>query len=408
MLWNALDFSALPAGDGVTVDLAAPAGTIAAHAGRTVRLESSARQPLAAVAGGEGDDTISGACMAVGGGGDDRLAGSSTGDLLAGGRGGDVLRGNGGRDTLHGGAGDDRIDGGAGADKLVGEAGDDQITGGADGDVYLFFDQDGLQQDAVGEPLGPGPDVLSLDFPTARAGRPGRPRERPSPPQARPRCVTAPGGAARFEGAIGGAGDDVLLGNDGPNHFWGGGGTDRVTGRSGNDVYHLDWSASMPAAAYASQDAWFGPIERGPTYGRSVFDVETRPASRLRITEGRRGGRDTLDLAEGWLASKFMWQRLEGQIRAGARVDLSGRDGLVRAGKISAFAGTPTTPANLENVRGTLHDDIVVGNSANNVLEGRQGRDRISAGGGRDTCLVHRRDDRLHRCERTLARDPDR
>jgi hypothetical protein len=80
----------------------------------------------------------------------------------------------------------------------------------------------------------------------------------------------------------------------------------------------------------------------------------------------------------------------------------------VSAGKISAVAGTRATAANLENVRGTIYDDRIVGNAAANVIQGRQGRDRISGDAGLDTCLVHRSEDVLRGCERIRARNPDR
>ena len=405
--WDALDFSALGPTDVLRVQLAAPGGIVADHRARTVRLESTGLQPLDAVAGGAGDDTIAGACLTDGRAGDDRLTGSPSGDGLLGGLGDDALAGGDGRDVLDGGAGSDVLNGDAGADELVGGSGDDELAGGSGHDVYLFGSFDGRQTDRVAEQAAAGVDVLSLQYDDPVRVDLGTPHAVVATARDA-RILTPPGESRHFEGIIGGAGDDILLGHGGGNHFWGGGGSDRAVGLGGNDVYHVDWSGSLPAAAYSSSEFWSGPIQRGASWGRSVFDAATRPRSRLKIVEGRNGGRDTLDVAEGWLASEGFWQRLEGQITSGARVDLSGGGPLVSAGKVAAVAGTRGTAANLENVRGTTGDDRIVGNAAANVIEGRQGRDRISGGAGRDTCLVHRSEDVLRGCERIRARNPDR
>ena len=407
--WDGLDFSTLGPGDDLSVVLSAPGGLLAQHRNRTVRLEAPSAQSFEAVAGGAGDDVISGACLTTGGDGDDRITGSPTGDLLDGGRGNDTLLGLSGPDSLQGGVGTDTLAGGAGADKLVGSGGDDTLAGGAGSDVYVFGADDGAQHDVAVEGPVAGVDVLSylgaapvrIDLSAPRAVLASA---------AGLRVVASSGSEARFEGAIGGSGNDVLLGNGRANHLWGGGGVDLADGRGGNDTYHVDWSGSMPYSAYGIYEFWSGPFGGRPSLpGWSPFDTATRPQSRLRILERAGEGRDTLDLAERFLVSEGYGGRLEGQIRStGARVDLSGKQQLVRAGRVSAVAATPHTPAQLENVRGTQYDDTIVGNAAVNVLEGRFGRDRIAGGRGFDACLTHRGEDVLRGCERVRPRDPDR
>jgi len=109
----------------------------------------------AAIAGGDGDDSIQG------GPGDDWLSGGpSGGDLIDGAAGNDIILGGFGEDLLKGGAGDDVIntgssqigdiaDGGTGSDfihcgecagvaaSFIGEAGDDFIQGGKNADLKL-------------------------------------------------------------------------------------------------------------------------------------------------------------------------------------------------------------------------------------------------------------------------------
>jgi Ca2+-binding RTX toxin-like protein len=75
--------------------------------------------------------------FADGGGGDDTVHGSASGDELRGGVGDDRLVGHGGNDTLWGGDDDDTLEGGAGRDTLDGGPGRDTVRGGAGNDTFL-------------------------------------------------------------------------------------------------------------------------------------------------------------------------------------------------------------------------------------------------------------------------------
>ncbi|MFA6232496.1 MAG: putative Ig domain-containing protein [Rhodanobacter sp.] len=81
---------------------------------------------------------------AVGGLGDDIIAGA---DLI------DYLSGGGGNDDIDGGGGDDTLRGGSGDDTLVGGLGDDRLAGGLGLDIYKFSASDFLS--------GPTEDVIS-------------------------------------------------------------------------------------------------------------------------------------------------------------------------------------------------------------------------------------------------------
>jgi Ca2+-binding RTX toxin-like protein len=407
--WDAADFTSLPATDPITLDAASPGGIFAVHRNRTIRLERSGYVAVEAVAGGAGNDVLSGACLTLGGAGDDRLAGGKEGDLLLGGPGDDMLDGRAGIDTLDGGSGDDRLAGGSGADALAGRQGNDASAGGAGSDVYLFEAASGVEAELVTEGRTAGVDVLSFTLPTevavdADLGARGR-----VVASARGLTVrTRPGDARLLEGVIGSAGADRMEGNDGPNHFWSGGGSDRVAGGRGNDVYHVDWAASMPYGAYGFWDVWRGPFERGSFVQRSPGDPETELplGSVLRVAERPRQGIDTLDLAESWFSSPGVASRLDGHVR-GARVDLSAHRQIMRTRWVRVVAAQPGTAANLERVRGTTARDVLIGNAAANELEGRHSRDLVVGRGGRDTCITYRREDVLRDCERVRPRDPD-
>lgn len=301
--WDAADFTALPASDPVTLDAARPAGILAIHRNRTIRLERPGFVAIEAVAGGSADDVLLGACMTVGGPGDDRLAGGKEGDLLLGGPGNDELDGREGPDTLNGGPGNDVLRGGRGADALAGTQGNDSSFGDAGGDVYLFQPAGVAEAELVTEGRTAGVDVLSFALP---------PDASVTANLAAPRQVvaSAPGlivrtntdGSQAFEGVIGGAGPDRLNGTGAANHFWSGGGTDLVAGGRGNDVYHIDWAASMPYGAYGYwEEPWGGPFERGISAQRALYDSEAQAplASVLQVLEARGGGVDTLEPSRG-------------------------------------------------------------------------------------------------------------
>jgi Ca2+-binding RTX toxin-like protein len=404
--WDAIDFTALGPDDPLTFDARSPDGVLASHRNRTIVNGGVAGIAFEAVAGGAGNDRIDGMCMALGGAGDDSLTGWAYADLLLGGPGADVLFGGGGRDKLVGDDGADRLNGGDGDDTLDGGRGNDVLDGWNQDDVYVFSDVHGMQTDTVTERPGRGGlDVLSFDFPRptrvladlssssgviARAGR---------------LVVRGDERVARaLEGVIGGGGGDRMVGNDRANHFWSGGGTDYAAGGRGHDVYHVDWTASMPYGAYRWGEYWGGPFERAEP-GRSV--AESGRAF-LRIAESRGGGFDTVDVADRIVISPGIGTRLEGQISAGVRIDLTAPQWVVRTRSVGALTALRGGARHLEGVRGTLYADTVVGNAAANRLEGRQGADRVFGGAGRDVCLTARDGDRLRGCEQLVRTDPDR
>ncbi len=81
------------------------------------------------ISGGDGNDNIDGK------GGDDEIDGGSGNDTINGGDGNDTINGGSGNDIIDGGAGNDNINGGTGNDVIDGGAGNDNINGGDGNDV---------------------------------------------------------------------------------------------------------------------------------------------------------------------------------------------------------------------------------------------------------------------------------
>ncbi len=142
--------------------------------------------------GGLGNDTL------VGGSGRDALYGEEGDDVLRGQQDGDYLEGGPGNDTLAGDEGDDTLVGGEGDDSMVGNAGIDLVSyAGRTVDLGLSLGTDGN-----GPVAGFESDFIGDDV----------------------------------ENIVGGAGNDLIVGNDGRNFLLGGAGNDTLRGMGGKDT----------------------------------------------------------------------------------------------------------------------------------------------------------------------------
>jgi hypothetical protein len=187
--------------------------------------------PRTRITGASGPDVINGSCFGTvnsslvfsGGEGDDEVsAGSCAGSNVDMGGGNDtatasgVIIGGAGRDTLRGRGGSDNLQGGFGRDLLIPAGGTDTVSGGPDPDTGSYEDRTGAE-----------PVTVTLD----NLGNDGRPGEGDNI-------------GSDVENLVGGAGDDTLTGDAGPNDIDGGdggdvinplGGADFVDGGTGND-----------------------------------------------------------------------------------------------------------------------------------------------------------------------------
>jgi len=168
------------------------------------------------VQGGAGNDTIdfslttasAGGITLSGGAGDDDLIGGASANVLEGGAGDDMLEGNGGND---------RLDGGAGDDVELGGAGIDTFTTGAAPDGADFIDG-GDKSDQIDFHLRTGGVTLTVSAGGADDGEAGEGDE-----------------VVSVQNAIGGAGDDFMVGDSAVNTFEGRGGNDQLFGAENHD-----------------------------------------------------------------------------------------------------------------------------------------------------------------------------
>jgi Ca2+-binding RTX toxin-like protein len=346
--------------------------------------------------GGAGDDRITGGGSnnnLIGGGGRDTIDGGGGEDEVDGLEGNDVLRGGDGHDELDGGTGDDSLAGGWGADRMAGGEGRDRADysdrrGGVHVDIDSGWDDgEGDESDSVRTDVedisgGAGNDDLEGDGDSN----------------------TLWGGAGNDE-IDGDSGNDALDGGAGNDELHGGRGADRTAGGSGSDL--VDYS-DRGSAVRVTLDGAAGDGEPGEN-DLVAGDVErvagTDRDDRIVGSAGDNilygnGGKDALVGGPGA-------DRLEGGSSDDTLQGSTGPD-RIDGGSGSDWAdysdrGTPVTVTldgqagdgepgendivedDVENARGGIAADTLVGSDQRNKLEGGDGNDVFEGRRASDT-----------------------
>jgi Ca2+-binding RTX toxin-like protein len=308
--------------------------------------------------GGDGFDTL------YGGAGDDYLDGGAHDDVLAGNEGNDRLFGGGGYDELQGNAGNDQLSGEDGKDRLFGQVGNDTLWGGDGDDILVGFTASNDTQQALlaGETDN---DVIyggnGNDYALGGVGN---------------------------DTLHGEAGNDDLEGGDGDDWLSGGDGDDRLFGQVGNDVLYGgdgdDLILGFTATNEAKQRLYYGETDDDWLYGGK--------------------GRDTLlgGLGNDYLDGGAGADRMEGGQGDDTYVVNSVNDTILEfkdEGYDRVISSTNyLLNANIEELRlvegldihgtGNALDNLLIGNSRDNILDGVTGADRMVGGKGNDTYYV--------------------
>jgi Ca2+-binding RTX toxin-like protein len=276
----------------------------------------------------------------IGGGGSDTLTGNALNNVLSG--------GTGGNDALNGMDGNDILIGGSGNDALLGGAGDD---------TYVFDTDTALGTDIITDAVGNGTDTLnfsdSSNAITVNLGTAGNQIVNPR--------LTLNLTAAQIENVIGGSNNDSITGNALDNILSGGSGNDALNGGNGNDAL----------TGGSGNDSLTGG-NGNDTY---LFDTDSALGADA-LTEISGGGMDTLDFSGS---------------SNDTTIDLN-------------IIGNQTVNANLilniinqqvENVNGGSGNDIISGNSLDNIFNGGDGNDTLITSLGVDTLDGGADDDQL-------------
>ena len=290
------------------------------------------------IAGGAGDDALTlgqgGANLNVDeavGDADVTLTGTAT-FVLAGREGADTLSIAGGNGTGDP-ASDVDVQGGVGDDTLRGAAGGSTLDGGEGIDTMDYSTATDVSADlslGTGQPATGGPEDALLGF----------------------------------ENLVGSPGNDLLVGDSGPNQLSGGLGDDALDGRGGDD----DLNGGQ---------------------GRDVVDLSgAGGAVQVDLGEGTATGQgaDTLDGIENAIGTDGK-DLLRGN---GEDNVLQGGEG---ADEIHGNAGRDT-------VTGGLGNDRLFGGADTDTVDGGQGRDQLDGGDGKDSCTPGPDPDSWTACER--------
>jgi Ca2+-binding RTX toxin-like protein len=336
------------------------------------------------IVAGPGDNTI------YGEGGNDTICGGEGDDTIYGGRGNDTIFGEGGNDTLYGERGSDDLDGGAEQDRLFGATGNDELNGGPGDHDQLFG--------------GPGDDSLSGgegDFDVLTGG-PGNDSIDGGPGAHDIASYAGTGGAVTInleagtvsgaeseqltgiEDAIGGSGNDTLIGSTAsPNRLDGGPGNDHLIAAGSADEA-FGGPGSDICTGFSAETSC-GPMAGGS--GTAVELYKSIDESTSLIATGNAGvGNATVSFAGGTYTvqgAPGANQILLGDPSSGGCSRDPGSSSVSCQGSISSiqaslgagndtFAVDPSVPASVSST--------IDGGSGSDTLQGGEGDDTLYAG----------------------------
>lgn len=302
------------------------------------------------VDGGTGDDQIGGGTgndTLTGGANNDYVDGNDGNDTVSGDEGNDQVSGGAGNDFVYGGSGNDLVDGGADNDTVTGDAGDDQVGGGSGDDNV----SGGANNDYVDG--GDGDDTVNGDAGddqvTGDAGN-----------------DTVSGGANN-DYVDGGDGNDTVNGDEGNDQLSGGAGNDMMSGGSGTDnMDGGDGEDSLDGGTEA--DVLSGGAGNDTLAGGSGNDTVSGGDGDDTIREG--AGADTIDGGAG----------IDKVDYSASTVGIS--FSLLGYGTYGDAAGDKLQ--NIEILIGTAFADILVLDTADNMLYGLAGNDQLFGLAGND------------------------
>jgi len=346
-------------------------------------------------------------------------------DLATGGSGVDNLRGATGDDSLNGGAGDDLITGGPGTDALQGSTGTDTIsfaddTAGVDVSLAAGSGQEaagGNFENVVGSPFndtisGNGaPNALNGGAGTDTISYAGRTTAMAVNLTAG--TASADGVAedtlANFENAIGGSGNDTLIGTTSANLLRGEDGNDRLLGDLGADFFvggngedTLSFDYLAPPGVGITHT--LGGTASSNSESDVSLEIENLSGSRRDDVLIGTTGPNSLTGEDGddRLTPLGGADRLRGNAGTDT-IDYSPSPVAIHAHlnaigglRVREFATTPTDDVlvdQIENVLGSPFADVLRGsdgvntlrgNGGNDVIDGRKGDDTLDGGGGND------------------------
>ena len=303
----------------------------------------------------------------------DKIMGTDLSESINGGAGNDTIYGGSGNDTINGGGGSDLLVGGKGADKLTGGdkagAGTDTISyqGSAEGVTINLRDGTAMGGEAEGDELGDDiENVIGSMYDDMITGNDVIAVDAP----AFDNTLWGLGGMDRLYGGegrdhlLGGAGDDMLDGGDEADTLEGGYGADVLTGGRGHDTASYTGSMMGVTVRLHAMQAMGGDAE-GDTFG----DTDTNTYTILDEDEEEQDMTETVPDVINLTGSGH------DDILAG-----DSRDNVIRGGggNDRLYGGPGGSYDNSDN------DDMMYGGAGNDHVFGGKGTDMLDGGGGND------------------------
>ncbi|WP_276321798.1 calcium-binding protein [Herbaspirillum huttiense] len=314
------------------------------------------------------------------GDGDDKVFGRNGADILWAGNGNDSVNGFGGNDRIYGEDGDDQLSGGEGDDLIDGGAGNDSMFGGWGNDrLYGGDGDDTLMGNDIGNASLFGLTVLPSDD----------------------------------DVIFGGAGNDSLMGNGGNDQLRGGTGNDKLYGGEGNDQLHGE-EGNDQLTGGNGDDILYGGDGNDYLVGSDIRAnwLEPLPASVVGNDKLHGGaGDDTLITAGGddYLDGGAGNDHMEGGSGNDTYVVSSPGDVVLErdnGGYDTVLAGSSYALTEFVeelhlldggnyNAGGNGLDNLIVGNSQDNVIDGATGADTMIGGKGSDSYFIDNPGDKV-------------
>lgn len=299
-----------------------------------------------------------------------------TGNSLA-----NTIVGTAAANTLLGLAGDDVLDGKDGIDTLIGGAGADELRGGSGSDWASYETSTGSVRVNLLVGLGSSGDARGDSLVEIENLRGGAGND----------LLTGDDAANRIDG---GAGNDALRGGLGDDVITGGTGADRLYGQDGRDTVSYRGSVEAVQVDLATQTASGGDAQGDTLSGfenaAGGLGGDTIVGNNAANVLSGNDGNDTIDGSQG--DDIVQGGRGADTLSGGLGVDMlsyAAADGGVQvnlaAGTASGSDADGDSFSGFEGITGSAHGDVLVGNEFANTLRGGGGNDTIDGGDGNDT-----------------------
>ncbi|MFI3154864.1 MAG: M10 family metallopeptidase C-terminal domain-containing protein [Methylococcaceae bacterium] len=193
-----------------------------------------------------------------------------------------------------------------------------------------------------------------------------------------------------IENAIGGTGNDRLIGNAVANILNGGAGADTMLGGDGSDIYYVDNKGDVVTETSAAGTDLVNSYLGNYTLGANIENGGILAAGAANLTGN--GLDNTLYAGAGNnILNGGAHIDTVSYVSAGAAVTVS----LVSTSAQATGGSGSDTLLNIENLIGSSYNDSLIGNTGNNLLDGGLGNDTLAGGQGNDTYMINVTADRV-------------